>query len=194
MITRYFDGVVPAGDAEPRIVGRRRDCGAGVCPALRCARFFPRARSFVGFRRGGRRLHHGKGSLEAGGLRRMRLARSLLASILYTCAEALRIITALVYPVLPDAAARIWAQLGLGDIAHADLKDVHWGQLAPGTKLGRIGPYLSPRRKGHGRTHERTGDEATPARAPKQSHATAELPRSSPAFRLRRNQRRSPLL
>jgi methionyl-tRNA synthetase len=69
-------------------------------------------------------------------------ARSLLASILYTCAEALRIITALVYPVLPDAAARIWAQLGLGDIAHADLREVRWGQLAPGTRLGESGPIF----------------------------------------------------
>ena len=66
----------------------------------------------------------------------------MLASILYTCAEALRIITALAYPVLPEAATRIWAQLGLGDIAHADLKDLHWGQLAPGTKLGQLGPIF----------------------------------------------------
>ncbi len=64
------------------------------------------------------------------------------ASILYTCAEALRIITALAYPVLPDATARIWAQLGLGDIAHADLKEVRWGQLTPGTKLGQSGPVF----------------------------------------------------
>jgi methionyl-tRNA synthetase len=69
-------------------------------------------------------------------------AHSLLASILYTCAEALRIITALAYPVLPEAATRIWAQLGLGRIAHADLKDLHWGQLAPGTKLGQLGPIF----------------------------------------------------
>ena len=142
MITRYFDGVVPAGDAEPRIVAAADRAATRVCPALRSARFFPRARSSMGFRRGGRRLHHGKGSLEAGVRRRMRLRRSLLASILYTCAEALRIITALAYPVLPEAATRIWAQLGLGDIAHADLKDLHWGQLAPGTKLGQLGPIF----------------------------------------------------
>ena len=65
-----------------------------------------------------------------------------MAGILYTCAEALRIITAHAYPVLPDATARIWAQLGLGNIGHADLKNVHWGQLAPGTKLGPTGPIF----------------------------------------------------
>jgi methionyl-tRNA synthetase len=48
----------------------------------------------------------------------------------------------LAYPVLPDATARIWAQLGLGNLGHADLKNVHWGQLAPGTKLGPTGPIF----------------------------------------------------
>jgi methionyl-tRNA synthetase len=64
------------------------------------------------------------------------------SSILYTCAEALRIITALAYPVLPDATTRIWAQLGLGDLAQANIQQVSWGQLAPGTKLGPAGPVF----------------------------------------------------
>ena len=43
-------------------------------------------------------------------------SRSRLATILYTSAEALRIVTALAHPVIPEATAKIWAQLGLGDI------------------------------------------------------------------------------
>src|ERR1039457_3877154 len=43
-------------------------------------------------------------------------SRSRLATVLYTSAEALRIVTALAHPVMPDATAKIWAQLGLGDI------------------------------------------------------------------------------
>jgi methionyl-tRNA synthetase len=62
--------------------------------------------------------------------------------VLYTAAESIRIITALVYPVLPDAAAKVWAQLGLGDIAKADLKNIEWGGLEPGTKLGKLGPVF----------------------------------------------------
>ena len=65
-----------------------------------------------------------------------------LVEILYTAAEAIRIITALVYPVIPDAAAKVWKQLGLGDITTADLKDIHWGDLRPGTKLGELGPVF----------------------------------------------------
>ena len=71
-------------------------------------------------------------------------SRSELAAILYTAAEAIRIITALVYPVIPDAAAKVWAQLGLGDIEKADLRNLEWGGLKPGAKLGPAAP-LFPR-------------------------------------------------
>ncbi|MGC2499504.1 MAG: methionine--tRNA ligase subunit beta, partial [Acidobacteriaceae bacterium] len=66
------------------------------------------------------------------------------STILYIAAEAIRIITALVYPVIPEAAAKVWAQLGLGDIHKADLKNLEWGGLKPGTKLGEASP-LFPR-------------------------------------------------
>jgi methionyl-tRNA synthetase len=61
-----------------------------------------------------------------------------LATVLYTSAEALRIITALLHPVLPSATAKIWSQLGLGDIAGLRLNELTWGQLKLGTKLGKI--------------------------------------------------------
>jgi methionyl-tRNA synthetase len=59
-----------------------------------------------------------------------------LADTLYTAAEALRIVTALVYPVIPESAAKIWAQLGfrtpLDAIRTADLA---WGKLAVGQEI-----------------------------------------------------------
>ena len=70
--------------------------------------------------------------------------QALRADILYTAAEATRIVTALVYPVIPSAAAKVWAQLGLGDIHQADLTNLHWRGLKPGTKLGELTP-LFPR-------------------------------------------------
>ena len=70
--------------------------------------------------------------------------QALRADVLYTAAEAIRIITALVYPVIPDAAGRVWTQLGLGDIRKADLKNLHWRGLQPGTRLGGLSP-LFPR-------------------------------------------------
>ncbi len=65
-------------------------------------------------------------------------SRSRLATILYTSAEALRIVTALAYPVLPEATAKIWGQLGLGDIRKFPLSDLQWGQLKLGTRLGEV--------------------------------------------------------
>jgi methionyl-tRNA synthetase len=65
-------------------------------------------------------------------------SRSRLATILYTSAEALRIVTALAHPVIPDATSKIWAQLGLGDIRKFPLSDLKWGQLQLGAKLGSV--------------------------------------------------------
>jgi methionyl-tRNA synthetase len=69
-------------------------------------------------------------------------SRSRLATILYTSAEALRIVTALAHPVIPDATSKIWAQLGLGDIRKFPLSDLKWGQLQLGTKLANIEPVF----------------------------------------------------
>ncbi len=64
--------------------------------------------------------------------------RAKLSEILYTCAESLRVVIALAYPILPDSTARIWSQLGLGDIAKFELRSLKWGQLSAGTKLGKV--------------------------------------------------------
>ena len=69
-------------------------------------------------------------------------SRSRLATVLYTAAEALRIATALAYPVMPDATAKIWSQMGLGDIKKLALSDLAWGQLPLGTKLGEVQPVF----------------------------------------------------
>jgi methionyl-tRNA synthetase len=69
-------------------------------------------------------------------------SRARLATVLYTSAEALRIVTALAHPVMPEATAKIWAQLGLGDIKKFSLADLRWGQLHLGTKLGKVEPVF----------------------------------------------------
>ena len=69
-------------------------------------------------------------------------SRARLATVLYTSAEALRIATALAHPVIPDATAKIWQQMGLGDIKKVDLNTLAWGQLPLGTKLGDVSPVF----------------------------------------------------
>jgi len=72
----------------------------------------------------------------------------LQARVLATAAEATRIITALAYPVVPDAAAKVWRQLGQGELADAAKKgfltELAWGGLKAGTKFGEPAP-LFPR-------------------------------------------------
>ncbi|HWY22062.1 MAG TPA: methionine--tRNA ligase, partial [Candidatus Acidoferrum sp.] len=69
-------------------------------------------------------------------------SRSRLATVLYTAAEALRIATALAHPVMPEATAKIWSQMGLGDIKKLALSELAWGQLPLGTKLGEVQPVF----------------------------------------------------
>src|SRR6267142_1003837 len=69
-------------------------------------------------------------------------SRSRLGTVLYTSAEALRIVTALAHPVMPEATAKIWGQLGLGDIKKVALNELAWGQLHLGTKLGEVQPVF----------------------------------------------------
>src|SRR6266550_3704222 len=57
------------------------------------------------------------------------------ATILWSTAEDLRIVTALTHPVLPESTTKVWSLLGQrGSIA---LDDLRWGQLASGTPLGK---------------------------------------------------------
>lgn len=72
----------------------------------------------------------------------------LQARVLSTAAEAIRIITALVHPILPESTGKVWRQLGLGEIEEAarrgELKEVAWGGLGAGGKFGEPAP-LFPR-------------------------------------------------
>jgi methionyl-tRNA synthetase len=62
-----------------------------------------------------------------------------LDGTLFTAAEALRIATALLYPVLPESTAKIWTQLGMAEpIESVRFSDLRWGQLAAGQKIGEI--------------------------------------------------------
>jgi methionyl-tRNA synthetase len=59
------------------------------------------------------------------------------ATILWTTAELLRIVTVLAHPVMPSSTARVWSLLGLpGSVEAVELDGIRWGQLAPGKQLG----------------------------------------------------------
>jgi methionyl-tRNA synthetase len=64
--------------------------------------------------------------------------RPELADVLYNAAEAVRVISVLAHPVVPDATAVIWKHLGQsGNIANEDICSLTWGRLKPGTRVSK---------------------------------------------------------
>ena len=62
-----------------------------------------------------------------------------LKTTLYTAAEALRVTTALLAPVLPQSAPKIWAQLGMTEpIESVRFDTLEWGGLQPGQRIGEV--------------------------------------------------------
>jgi methionyl-tRNA synthetase len=67
------------------------------------------------------------------------------AAVLWTTSELIRVVVALAHPILPDSTAKVWAVYGLpGRVSGQDLGTLTWGQLTPGTALGKSQP-LFPR-------------------------------------------------
>jgi methionyl-tRNA synthetase len=66
-------------------------------------------------------------------------AQDQLNMTLYSAAEALRIVTALLAPVLPESAAKIWIQLGMTEpIESVRLDSLQWGGLKAGQRIGEV--------------------------------------------------------
>ena len=63
--------------------------------------------------------------------------RARLETVLYYAAESLRILVMLAHPVLPEATAKIWRQLGqFGALGEARIDQLAWGALRPGALIG----------------------------------------------------------
>jgi methionyl-tRNA synthetase len=110
-------------------------------------------------------------------------SRSRLATVLYTAAEALRIATALAHPVMPEATAKIWSQIGLGDIKKLDLNELAWGQLKLGTKLGEVQPVF-PRADKSAVERMQKMEEEQRAPAPAETGTNAGIPATSKAVQV----------
>lgn len=60
------------------------------------------------------------------------------ATVLWTSAELLRVVTALAHPVLPGSTVKVWNLLGQpGSVSGVELDGLRWGQLATGVQLGK---------------------------------------------------------
>jgi methionyl-tRNA synthetase len=152
MVHKYFGGVVPEVGAETQAEVALRESAAKAIaafgPAFDELNFSEALKSLWVL------VAETDGYLTANAPWKKPAERSdadhvaLQARVLATAAEAIRIVTALVYPVLPEAAAKVWRQLGQGEIADAAmnsfLTELTWGGLKAGTKFGEPAP-LFPR-------------------------------------------------
>ena len=148
MIVKYFDGVVPDGAAA--------DSGIRAILEQQTEQFDQRLEQFDF----SRALENAWSAIAAVdsyitaqapwkvAARDDAESRAKLAGILYTAAESIRMITALVYPVIPEAATKVWQQLGLGDIIAGGFERFEVGWAAAGHQAWRAGFHISPRRKG----------------------------------------------
>jgi methionyl-tRNA synthetase len=146
MIDQYFEGSVPEG-ADPRAADDLPQVAASA--ASRCDEAMDRVDlsgalgavwDVVG-RANGYLVERAPWALAKDPAR-----REELGSVLYASAEVIRIVTVLISPVMPGAAARLWAQLGIADPLGGQRLPgaARWGGLAPGTRVRR-GEALFPR-------------------------------------------------
>ena len=152
MVHKYFGGVVPEAGAETPAETALRESALGAIAA------FGPAFDELNFSEALKALWvlvaETDGYLTANAPWKRPEGRSeeehktLQARVLATAAEAIRVITALVYPILPESAAKVWLQLGQGEIADAAkqsfLTNLAWGGLKAGTRFGTPAP-LFPR-------------------------------------------------
>jgi methionyl-tRNA synthetase len=94
----------------------------------------------------------------------------VLNQTLYRGADALRVIAALIDPVMPDAAARIRRMLGVSTESWTSLRA---GALVPGTRLGDVEPLFPRIEKTVEELRKMTGNESAPPPAPTAPAPTA---------------------
>ena len=103
--------------------------------------------------------------------------------MLATAAESIRIITALAYPILPESAAKVWRQLGLGEIQDASkqafLTNLAWGGLKPGTKFNEPAP-LFPRAEKDATERMQNLEDENSASAVEAAGGPEAAPKSAP--------------
>jgi methionyl-tRNA synthetase len=152
MVHKYFAGVVPEVGAETNAETALRESAARAMaefgPAFDDLNFSEALKSLWTL------VAETDGYLTANAPWKRPADRSeadhalLQARVLATAAESIRVLTALVYPILPESASKVWRQLGQGEIADAAkqafLTKLAWGGLKAGTRFGEPAP-LFPR-------------------------------------------------
>ena len=136
MIHQYRGGIVPKADGDSRIAENASEATAAALEAFEKFEF-SKALEIIWSLIGAvdkyivEQAPWKQAKMEGGEQR--------LNETLYTAAEALRIVTSLLAPVLPESTSKIYAQLGYQHpITEVRTKDLHWGHLPAGQALGAV--------------------------------------------------------
>ena len=110
--------------------------------------------------------------------------QSRKATILWTTAELLRVVTVLAHPVMPSSTAKVWSLLALpGSVEAVELDGLRWGQLEPGKQLGPAQPLFPRVDKNEAieRIEAMANEELNPPPATQAAKATASANPAAPA-------------
>jgi methionyl-tRNA synthetase len=143
MVDRYFGGVVPTPGPREPIDDELRTVAAAVVPAydaalenLDLSAALAQARRLVG--------RANKFIEETAPWTLSKQSDPRLGTVLYELLEALRVSTLLLAPAIPDAAAKVAAELGINLDGSAGEAARAWGLLRPGDAV-KVGEILFPR-------------------------------------------------
>jgi methionyl-tRNA synthetase len=182
MVHRYRDGVIPEAPAE-RAQPLDRDLAAAVSTAIDAVKAnFQACQVSLALQDAWTLVRHVNKYIverEPWKLAKDVTNTDVLNQTLYRGADALRVIAALVDPVMPDAAARIRRMLGVTSEPWTTLRA---DALAPGTRLGDVEPLFPRIEKSieELRTMS-TGNESASAPPPAAAPAAAATAPATPA-------------
>ncbi len=146
MVNRYFKGIVPEPQTEMEMPGLKQKCEQTISQVeqlfqdLALHKVLIEIWDLIGA------TNKYIADTTPWELNKDKSKAPQLAFVIYNILEALRMIAALISPVMPATAQRIWQQLGVEEpLALLQLGELRfWGWLTPGKKIGQPEP-LFPR-------------------------------------------------
>ncbi|MCX6339299.1 MAG: methionine--tRNA ligase [Candidatus Aureabacteria bacterium] len=149
LVMKYLDGAIPAPSADVADTdGALRGVLAGIrepfCSDMEGLRFS------AALERIWSAVAHCNRYIDESAPWRLRKdagQQARFAAVVYNLCESLRILSILIQPIMPMAAAAIRAQLGLPASSAGAWSDAgRWGMLTPGAKIGEVRPIF-PRKE-----------------------------------------------
>jgi len=126
MINKFFEGKIPFGEMEPttglRLKFLNINVGHGLDNTYNFSKFLEEANRLISL------IDSYISENAPWKLAKLedQASQQLLKDVLYTAIEGIRLVTIMLYPVIPYATSIVWTYLGLGEITDADGTNLRW--------------------------------------------------------------------